>query len=140
MTARKLRPIPLTVAVMALLLTVAGCGGEPPAQSISAAALAERIGDGTPPAIFDVRTPAEYADGHIPGAINLPHTEVSARADEFAVYRDREVVVYCRSGRRAAMAEADLAEAGFANVRDLEGHMQQWQAQGFPVAAATAPE
>lgn len=119
--------------LLAFLFVIAGCGSEPAAPTIAAADLAERIGSGTAPAIFDVRTPEEYAEGHVPGAINLPHTDVAERAGEFSVYKDREVVVYCGSGKRASMAEADLEAAGFTNVRDLEGHMLEWKAAGYPL-------
>ena len=45
---------------------------------------------------------------------------------------DAEIVVYCRSGRRAGVAEAVLGEAGYTNIRDLEGHWLEWQAAGRP--------
>ena len=119
--------------LLTILFVMAGCGSEPTAATIAAADLAGRIDNDTAPAIFDVRTPEEFAEGHIPGAINIPHMDVASRAGEFSVYQDREVVVYCGSGRRAAMAEADLAAAGFTNVRDLEGHMKVWKTEGFPL-------
>ena len=119
--------------ILAGSMFAAGCGSEDTSATMTAADLAGRIGNGTAPAIFDVRTPEEFADGHVPGAINLPHTEVAGRVGEFSVYQDREVVVYCGTGRRAAMAEDALRTAGFTNVRDLEGHMKQWQADGYPI-------
>ncbi|MFQ5636117.1 MAG: rhodanese-like domain-containing protein [Gammaproteobacteria bacterium] len=119
--------------LLALVLTATGCGTEPAGGPIAAADLAARIENGTAPVIFDVRTATEYADGHVPGAVLLPHTEVAERADEFSVFRDLEVVVYCRSGKRAGMAEADLVAAGFTRVRNLEGHMLEWQAGGYPL-------
>lgn len=125
--------------LLSAALALGACGSEPaPAGgSITAADLAGRVTRGTAPVIFDVRTPEEYAAGHVPGAINLPHTEVAARAEEFAAYKPREVVVYCGSGRRAASAEADLIAAGFGNVLDLEGHMQGWQDGGYPLDQVT---
>jgi rhodanese-related sulfurtransferase len=72
--------------------------------------------------LLDVRTPEEFARGHVDGALNIP---VQALADEMSrVPRDRAVVVYCRSGRRSATAAGLLAEAGYA-VRDL-GPMSAW--------------
>ena len=119
---------------------LAGCGSEPTGTTIAAADLAGRISQGTAPVIFDVRTPEEYAGGHVPGAINIPHTEVAERAGEFSVYQDREVVVYCGSGKRAAIAEAALQQAGFSRIVDLEGHMQQWKADGYPLDRSVAEE
>lgn len=137
MMKRNLRRLSLAGLLIGSLLVMTGCGSEPAASTVAAADLADRIGNDTAPAIFDVRTPEEYAEGHIPGAINIPHTDVAARAGELSAYKDREVVVYCGSGRRAAMAEADLAAAGFDNVRDLEGHMKGWKAGGYPLDQAS---
>ena len=74
--------------------------------------------------LLDVRTPAEYAEKHIGGAVNIPVQELATRLDEVGP-RDRDVVVYCRSGHRAARAAAMLREAGFTKVHDL-GAMSRW--------------
>ena len=122
-------------ATLVLLLTVA-CGSEPTttgeAKLLSANAL---LSD--PPAhalILDVRTPEEYAKGHVPGALNIPHTEVEARLSELAGDKDRPVVVYCERGKRAGMAEATLAAAGYTDLYHLEGDMQAWRDAGRPTA------
>ncbi len=138
MFAQTIRRTTPFVVLLSAVLALGACGSEPePGGSITAADLAGRVTRGTAPVIFDVRTPEEYAAGHVPGAINLPHTEVAARAAEFAAYKTREVVVYCGSGRRAASAQADLAAAGFGNVLQLEGHMQGWQAGGYSLDQIT---
>lgn len=125
--------------LVAALIVVAGCRGEPVVGTMSAQELAGQIGQASTPVILDVRTAQEFDAGHVPGAINVPHTEIPDRIEEISAYKDKEVVVYCGSGKRAAMAEADLLTAGFSNVRDLEGHMQQWKAGGFPLAGVPAP-
>lgn len=104
-----------------------------PAGSIGAADLAGRLGTDDEPVILDVRSPEEYSAGHIPGAINVPFDVIGANLDSLDAFRDREIVVYCRSGRRAGIAEEALAEAGFTQLRDLEGHMRSWQAGDYPV-------
>ncbi|MEN8145411.1 MAG: rhodanese-like domain-containing protein [Gemmatimonadota bacterium] len=110
------------------------CGqDQAPAASIEASELASRIDDGTAPFLLDVRTPAEYAEGHVTGAVNIPHTELADRLGELDFGLSEELVVYCRSGRRAAVAESILAEAGFTGVRDLEGHISGWQAAELPL-------
>ena len=83
--------------------------------------------------ILDVRTPREYAAGHVPGAKLIPHTELRARLREIADHKTTPVVVYCKSGRRAAIAQAILDKAGFADVRHLEGDMNDWKAQRRPI-------
>lgn len=70
--------------------------------------------------LLDVRTPEEFAGGHIDGAINIPVQELDRRLDDVGA-RDRPVVVYCRSGMRSARAKATLKDAGFSAVHDLGG-------------------
>lgn len=82
--------------------------------------------------ILDVRTPDEYGSSHVPGAVNVPHGELAARLAELGANRDRPVIVYCESGRRAGLAEALLVEAGFSDVRHLEGDMRAWREAGRP--------
>jgi rhodanese-related sulfurtransferase len=73
--------------------------------------------------LLDVRTPAEFANGHCSGAINIPVQILSGNLD--AVPRDRAVVVYCRSGGRSAAAAELLAGAGFTEICDV-GPMPSW--------------
>ena len=74
-------------------------------------ALSEAIDRGTAPAILDVRTPAEYAAGHVRGATNIPFNEVGRRASELASLRERPLIVYCGHGPRAWMAGVVLRAA-----------------------------
>ena len=106
---------------------------EPPA-SISQQDLLRALESEEPPLVLDVRTPGEFAGGHVPGALNLPHTEVASRLEEIRPAEGREVVVYCESGRRAGMAEEVLRGAGIGGVRHLEGDMRAWRGSGLPLA------
>ena len=83
--------------------------------------------------ILDVRTPAEFAAGHVPGAKNIPHDQVAARLTELVPLRDKTVVLYCRSGRRSASAAAVLRSAGFSSLKQLEGDFPGWEAANHPV-------
>jgi rhodanese-related sulfurtransferase len=83
--------------------------------------------------VLDVRTPQEFAAGHVPGAINIPHDQLANRLGELPASRDKPVVVYCRSGRRSALAEDVLRQGGFSNVKHLKGDMVGWEAEGRPV-------
>jgi len=69
----------------------------------------------------------------VPGAVNIPHTELTARLGDIEAARESGVVVYCESGRRAAAAADVLRDAGFEDVRHLEGDMSGWRAAGLPV-------
>lgn len=112
-------------------------GGKRPAGGrIGGDELAARLGTEGEPLLIDVRSREEFASGHIPGAVNIPYDELPGRFGELAADRDDEVVVYCRTGRRAKIAESALSEAGFRNVRDLEGHMTAWSEARRPVTEA----
>ena len=100
---------------------------------ITSADLVQRLEGEDAPVILDVRSPEEYAEGHIPGAINVPYDQIAANLDSLESFLTAEVVVYCRTGRRAGVAEKALREAGFTQVVDLEGHMTTWNEAGLPV-------
>jgi rhodanese-related sulfurtransferase len=80
--------------------------------------------------ILDVRTADEYAEGHVPGAINIAHSALASRIEEIKSYSDKPVVVYCRSGYRAGLAGDILQEANFSDVRHLDGDITGWQKAG----------
>lgn len=83
--------------------------------------------------LLDVRTPAEYAEGHLPGAINIPHTELASRVAELSESRDSDIVVYCRSGTRAEQALGVLKDAGFKRLFHLQGDYRRWSEEKRPV-------
>jgi len=102
-------------------------------QVITADQLLARLGAKEPLLILDVRTPEEFAAGHVPGAVNIPHTQIAEHLDEVRKAGDVDVVVYCRSGRRAGSAERVLRENGFDKLLHLQGDMLDWMAKGRPV-------
>ena len=71
--------------------------------------------------ILDVRTEEEYNTSHIEGAILLPDTDILEKAEETLTDKSATILVYCRSGRRSALAAADLVELGYTNVYDFGG-------------------
>ncbi len=71
--------------------------------------------------ILDVRTQEEYDQGHIPGAVLIPDTEIRARAEEVLTDKDQLILVYCRSGRRSKLASEVLLELGYTNIREFGG-------------------
>ncbi len=121
----------IPIAFLLLVAPLACAAEESP--SIAPDELAARIAAGDGPFVLDVRTAEEFAGGHVPGAVNIPHTELPERLAELDLPKSSELVVHCESGRRAAMAEDVLAEAGFSNVRDLTGHMRGWRDAGLPL-------
>lgn len=77
--------------------------------------------------VIDVRSAQEYADGHVPGAVNIPHGSIASHLDALRAVPGRQIVLYCESGRRAGMAAQTLQANGFDRLLQLEGHMQQWR-------------
>lgn len=83
-----------------------------------------RLTSGDPVVLLDVRTRAEYGEGHIPNAVCLPNEEI--QPDMPAPFgQNAEILLYCRSGRRSAQAAEKLAAMGYGNVSDFGG-IQDW--------------
>ena len=71
--------------------------------------------------ILDVRTQEEYDQGHIPGAILIPDTEINVKAENVLTDKDQLILVYCRSGRRSKIAAEALVELGYTNIKEFGG-------------------
>lgn len=80
--------------------------------------------------LIDVRTPEEFASGHIAGAVNIPIDTLSGRLSE--VPNDAPVVVYCRTGNRSAQAAQILKDADYSTIYDLGG-VVGWTQAGLPL-------
>lgn len=76
--------------------------------------------------LIDVREPGEHEAFNIGGTL-VPVGTIASALDNLEQYRDKEVIVYCRSGARSGMAQGFLEQAGFKNVRNLTGGMLAWQ-------------
>ena len=83
--------------------------------------------------VLDVRSTQEYENGHIRDAINISHNTISENLNFLSQYQNKTVVVYCRSGRRAGVAEHILAENGFTDLRHLTGDMNGWLEAKLPI-------
>lgn len=119
----------ILAAVLANPSTTAGTETANLPSEISVQEAHDYYQDGT--LILDVRTPAEWAEGHIPDATLIPLDELPNRLSELPA--DEEIVVICRSGNRSAQARDILLGAGFESVTSVAGGMNQWSANGFPV-------
>lgn len=95
--------------------------------------------------IVDVREPDEFADGHLPGAVNIPrgllefevdgHPAVNYETAEALSHRERPVVLYCLSGGRSALAAEALKRLGFSSPMSLAGGILHWADAGHPVVS-----
>jgi len=116
-------------ALLALTLTACSSGTATTLSPSDFQALTQESGVVT----LDVRTPAEFASGHLSDALNLDvespaFAQGLAQLDPNATY-----AVYCRSGNRSKTALDQMDQAGFTKVQDLDGGIVAWQSQGLPV-------
>ncbi len=89
--------------------------------------------------VVDVREPDEFAQGHLPGAINIPRGIIEAAADASTHYRhpqlsvahQRKVLMCCTSGSRSALTVYALQQMGFEQIYSLAGGLECWSAEGF---------
>ena len=115
-----------------LVACQAGWSAEP--MTITPDVLMTRLDSPQGLVILDVRSEAEYAEGHIPGALNIPYREIPDRLDELDGFKTHEIVLYCEVGVRAGIADLVLEQAGFQRTIPLQGDMRAWRQQGFPIA------
>lgn len=116
-------------------MTICGCGG----QSAPAGTPAEETGKETAKidlnsaVILDVRSGEEYASGHLRGARNIPHDRIAGEIAAAAPDKNVQIILYCRSGRRADTARKTLSSMGYENTLNL-GELEEAQERlGLPV-------
>lgn len=83
--------------------------------------------------VLDVRTPEEFAAGHILGAVNLDYNTKTFREDVTRLDTGKEYVLYCKTGPRSSGAAMIMEGLGFENIVWMTGGIVQWQADGYPV-------
>ena len=105
------------------LVLLAGCGVQkaPGYRQISMDEAVEMMRDEKNYIILDVRRPDEYADGHIPGAINVPNEEIGTAEIPELPDKAQLILVYCRSGRRSKEASEKLTKLGYTNIVEFGG-------------------
>tara|TARA_Y100001963_G_scaffold88083_1_gene121687 strand:- start:4 stop:381 length:378 start_codon:yes stop_codon:yes gene_type:complete len=123
-----MRLLTLTLALLGLLLSTTARGHDA-IPYISPESLHSKGFDGL---ILDVRSAEEFAEGHVPGALNVPHSEIASHLAALGSIQ-KPVLVYCRSGRRADIALKALADLGFERLYHLDGDMQAWQSDSLPI-------
>ena len=112
----------LLIWMLALALVgQAGCAAEEGYRQISQQEAMDLMALGGDCLLLDVRTPREYAEGHIPGAVNLPNEAIGDERPDVLPDLDATVLVYCRSGRRSKEAAGKLARLGYTGVLEMGG-------------------
>ena len=90
-------------------------------QQITAEEAKKIMDSGEEHIILDTREQDEFDEGHIPGAILIPYTEIEERSEEMLPDKDAQILVYCRSGRRSKIASESLSKLGYTNVKEFGG-------------------
>jgi rhodanese-related sulfurtransferase len=110
------RLVPIAAGLVLTALALLGCALLGPSDE-ELSAIQSSLDDAL---LVDVRSPEEFADGYLEGAVNIPVGELEGRLQELEP-RERPVIVYCRSGFRSSSAADTLRDAGFRSVMDLGG-------------------
>lgn len=145
--SRDLRSVVLPPVLVALVLALAGCSSAASPLATEAPEAAEagvRVVQPTEAAdllaaepdrvVIDVRTPAEFAAGHLEGAVLVDYEAADFRDRVAELDRDASYLVYCRSGNRSAGARQVMEDLGFTDVVDVAGGITAWAGAGLPVA------
>lgn len=116
----------LMLSLILIIITLSACSTRDDSSTtgyskITAKEAKEMIDKNSNITILDVRTEEEFKTGHIDGAILIPDTDISDKAKETLTDKSATILVYCRSGRRSALAAADLVKLGYSNVYDFGG-------------------
>lgn len=122
----------LLISIALLIILFAACGnnngkketesGEKTMYEQISPEDAKRIMDsGEECIILDVREQNEYDEGHIKDAILIPYTEIEDKAETVLLNKNKQILVYCRSGRRSKIAAESLARLGYTNVKEFGG-------------------
>jgi len=119
----------MMVLISALLTTLSVS-----AKDITQAELQQLMQTEKEVVLLDVRTVEEFVEGHIPSALNIPHKELEARLAELSDAKEIQIVIYCRSGRRAEVAKQVLVKNGFTHLDHLTGDFNGWTSSKLPTA------
>lgn len=123
-----------TTILMAVIVNAAGCSAETSQSNLLPCnEFEEKVQTTTDIKILDIRTPEEYAEGHIPGAVNINFYDNDFKDRvEKQLPKNAPVALYCRSGHRSAEASAILSPLGY-SIDDLEGGILAWEKGCLPV-------
>lgn len=116
----------LVLVLVVLGLTMSFMNRGDSKNLVSYEELQQKLNEKNPIVLLDVRTQEEFDNGHIPGALLLPYDEIDQEAARLLPEKEKEIIIYCRSGRRSAIAKDSLEALGYTNVKDFGG-MNRWQ-------------
>ena len=123
----------LAALALAGAIVLAGCGSSSGGGTTVDAAT--WISEASQPGVtvIDVRTPAEFAAGHVEGAVNIDVQSPAFAAEIASLDKSSPYALYCRSGNRSEVAMNQMTEAGFTDITNLDGGLTDLAAAGAPV-------
>ena len=127
------KAVVLAIAAVASIGLLTGCSSSNSAvKKVDPVAFSEIV---VQPSVIvlDVRTPEEFASGHIANAININLADSTFAAEVAKLDKNATVAVYCRSGNRSGVATGQMAELGFVDMYDMQGGILDWEAAGGTV-------
>ena len=104
----------ILLGIMLVIWSSLGCGTDAPIHKV------EKLSENA--IVIDVRTAQEFQAGHIKNAINIPYEVIGFKIKRVTEEKDREVLVYCRSGRRSGIALETLNKLGYTNAKNVGGY------------------
>ena len=132
----KKRVVAIVVVLLAGVLILSGCSSKPGAiTNMNVKDFAAKTQEAGV-VVLDVRTPGEFSQGHIQGAVNID-VEASTFDSEIAkLDKTKTYAVYCHSGSRSSVATQAMAKAGFTHLFNLENGIVDWMSQGMPTVVS----
>lgn len=118
-------------ACFLICITICSCGWYTDSDSIKLEPKAFQTNIDKEVQLVDVRTPKEFAQGHIQNALNINYFSKNFKDSLGILDKDKPVYIYCRSGKRSAKSVSKFKEAGFNIIYELEGGMLNWRREGL---------
>ena len=121
------------VSILMLAVVVSACSSE--ASSVTNLSVTQFAEEIKQPSIqvLDVRTPAEFAEGHLANSLNIDFESGNFVDEIKKLDKSKSYAVYCRSGRRSALAAAEMSKAGFHHILNMSGGTIDWTTAGLPL-------
>lgn len=124
---------PLYLLFFILVANLYSCQSQATNKAVGPNVFSEQIKATMDPVILDVRTPAEFAEGYIPNAVNIDYYKPDFKTQVARLNKEQTYFVYCKAGGRSASAADIMRKEGFKNVVDLDGGITAWEREKLPI-------
>jgi rhodanese-related sulfurtransferase len=119
--------------ILLTMLHVAGCAQSAKNTLLPPAEFQKELSESKDALLIDVRTPAEFAAGHLPGAVNINFNSPDFKAQIGKLDKHKPVFVYCAVGGRSGSATSQMSAMGFPKIVDMQGGINAWKSAGKTV-------